>query len=64
MGPRRGISFGAVVVVVARWVLRIDVEFEIAKMVGFRGLSARPNIEVCFVFLVGETGAASPGKSC
>ncbi len=45
-------------VVVTRGVLRVEVQFEIAKMVGFRGFFASSHIEVSLVLLVGETGKA------
>src|SRR6266700_24741 len=57
-GARRRLAFDAVVVVMTRGVLRIDMQFEVAKMVGLSGLSAGLDIEVRAVLFVGETRQA------
>src|SRR5580704_8767636 len=58
MCPKRRRALGAVFVVVAGRVLGVEVQLEVAKMVGFRGLSAGFDIEVGSVFLVGIREAA------
>src|SRR4029077_15693164 len=62
-GARRGFTLRTVVIVSARRILGVDVQFEIAKMISVRRFPASFHIEIGPIFLVGETRQAQDPRS-